>query len=1629
MPLSRLDNFLKNVKGNILYVDPNNLDSTDGIENQGNSLSRPFKTLQRALIEASRFSYQVGLDNDRFERTTIYLAPGEYQIDNRPGYIPTGSSQYVQRSGQTTGDFPAFSSTSNFDLNDSNNILYKFNSVFGGVIVPRGVSIVGQDLRKCKIKPLYVPNPENDLIERSSIFRLTGATYFFSFSVFDSPKSRGIYKDYTTNTFTGTFSHHKLTVFEFADGANPVNIDDEFLTYQTDRTDLDMYYEKIGLAYGASSGRNIQPDYPEAGVDIQPRIDEFRIVGPTAGTAGITSIKSGDAVTPNTTVTVETNSAIFGLNIDTNVIVTGVPDDAYNGTFSVTRVLAANEEGVTEFQYESATVPTNALPNPLGTTVDLSTDTVSSASPYVFSVSLRSVYGMCGMHADGSKADGFKSMVVAQFTGISLQLDDNAFVKYNSTSGTYEDRTTVENLHIDIDARYKPEYENYHIKASNNSFMQLVSVFGVGYAEHFRVESGGDFSLTNSNSNFGMRALRSDGFRDSAYEQDDYGYITQMIPPRFIEPETMTVEFFPIDVGVTTGVGDTSRAYIYGYKNADVRPPSLSEGYRFGAKTNDKLYAAFSVSGTITPFEARIIMPNTEYTDNEVSAKKVNTVGRTGLGNSITSSTLTFTEDHNLINGESIRVISDNGRLPDGLSANRLYYAITDGLSSDEIRIAQTLNDTSAGNEITINSFGGRLTVESRVNDKLPGEAGHPIQYDTSEGQWYVNVATASTENNLYGKIEDGVASLGESTPRTYLVRQPDNRSSLDRIYRMRCVIPASSATAARPPLPGYVIQESNDVTGASDTEVQYFYNTGSVTMNNDAQMRNFTFIANATFDNGISNYTTELPHNLSIGSKVKIENITSTNFPVVGAALSGYNGEFTVSGISSSLTFSVNTSSSDPGTFSNNTSVRTRSLPTMKRTSFDGSYYIYEVNEVDEFVLGEQDGVYDLIVKSSNNIPTIAPFSTSSYSLPQPTRNIFPQQDRDNPHSNPDAAICYALPDNLGEVVINNPENSLTRETIDQLYLDTRAGVALTDIQTTDVGFGITIFTSIDHGLNGITRVAISNGGGGYGNGTGSEEIFYNVKLDAIGGGSLGRNATAVVTVNASGQMSNIEIMNPGSSYVVGDTLGAVGIATTTGFSAATLEVNRILDNRGDTLQVEGIFDSNFTSFNKLYRIVNVEGTQGIGVTPVGGVSGIATLGVGADVVSRASARLVGHTLDVESFEYDKTTGIATVTTTQAHGFSVNNTVFIDGSTDDFYNGQAIIKETIGLTTFTSKIGINTITPDIAGVMKVHPAGLAAQGGDVGVITEDLEGRGKYGYAGITTTIVNGITTTTATVDITNLNRYNLQIGDYLKIDNEIVRIRTTVNDSGSNTQITVFRGVLGTNATNHVAGSVVQRVGVYPIELRRNSIIRASGHTFEYIGYGPGNYSTAFPSKQTKQLSPTEQLNAQSLETNAGINNYTGMNDAGDYYIGNKKISSNSGKEQVFKTPIQTIAGEDPYSRSSSEKDLGLNYVDSDKLTVSRSVIVDGGDSNEILSEFNGPVSFSKKISSTSSEGIEANCLFIQGSALISRKITVGISTPSQSGNPGDIVYNANPENGGSVGWVYTINNEWKTFGDISS
>ena len=307
MPLNKLDNFIKNTEGRILYVNPNDLDSTDSIENQGNSLARPFKTVQRALLEAARFSYVAGDNNDLVEKTTILLFPGEHLIDNRPGfaiYDNAGAAYAVSRAGGAgvlASSVLSLGLDSNFDLTQEDNILYKFNSYYGGVVVPRGTSIVGLDLRKTKIRPKYVPNPTDDAVAKSAIFRITGACYFWQFSLFDGDSSGVVYTnpdDFgTTNQSTPNFSHHKLTCFEFCDGVNNVG------SYGL--TDLDMYYSKVSNAYNAY--RAIDEKYPADPLGFAKRNPEWEIVGAfTSDRIEISSIISGNGSTASSVVTVTT---------------------------------------------------------------------------------------------------------------------------------------------------------------------------------------------------------------------------------------------------------------------------------------------------------------------------------------------------------------------------------------------------------------------------------------------------------------------------------------------------------------------------------------------------------------------------------------------------------------------------------------------------------------------------------------------------------------------------------------------------------------------------------------------------------------------------------------------------------------------------------------------------------------------------------------------------------------------------------------------------------------------------------------------------------------------------------------------------------------------------------------------------------------------------------------------------------------------------------------------------------------------------------------------------------------------------------------------------------------------------
>ena len=594
MALTRLKNIITSRTGRIIYVNPDDFDASDAYDNRGNSALRPFKTLQRALLEVSRFSYRVGLSNDEFDAFSIYLYPSEYVIDNRPGL-----SDYNQ--------IQPFNENSNFDITSPSNELYKFNSTRGGVIVPRGASVVGSDLRRTKFIPKYVPYPT---VQGSlgitaanepgpaAIFRLTGGCYFWQASFFDGDTTGVYYRD-DLSQIAPNYSHHKLTCFEYANG-----------------TDLELYYQKISKGYAVipdTSGIAAQDQ-------LQARVEENRIVGPISDEFAVSQIIRNGQTATAFTVDELGNPKNHGFSVGVAVNISGVtgPTDQdallYNGSFLVT-----SAQG-NQFTYQMSSEPSgNALGSNVLVKVEI--DTVDSASPYCFNLSLRSVWGINGMHADGAEATGFKSMVVAQFTGISLQKDDRAFVLYNPSTGAYEVQAAGSGAHINGLCKYRKGWRHVHIHASNDAFIQVVSVFAVGFGDHFFSESGGDLSITNSNSNFGNTSLRSKGFKAASFTKDKAGRITHVIPPKNLsDVEEISINWVTIDITKTRSVADPTKLFLYGYTVETGKPPSKIQGYTVGARrddvnTPDRIYVLLVASGASAP--------TTHYAEINPSGKDV----------------------------------------------------------------------------------------------------------------------------------------------------------------------------------------------------------------------------------------------------------------------------------------------------------------------------------------------------------------------------------------------------------------------------------------------------------------------------------------------------------------------------------------------------------------------------------------------------------------------------------------------------------------------------------------------------------------------------------------------------------------------------------------------------------------------------------------------------------------------------------------------------------------------------------------------------------------------------------------------------------------------------------------------
>ena len=1563
MPLNKLDNFIKNTEGRILYVSPADLDATDSIDNEGNSLARPFKTIQRALIESARFSYIVGKNNDLVEQTTILLMPGEHEVDNRPGWTIKNDNGVAKVSPpDDTGSFVnasnlSLSLNSNFDLDQESNELYRFNSVQGGVIVPRGTSIVGLDLRKTKIRPKYVPNP-TDSTPSSAIFRLTGACYLWQFSFFDGKGEVYIKNDNfeETNKAIPTFSHHKLTCFEYADGVNEIN--------PIGLTDLDMYYAKLSHAYGTqASDRQIPAEekFPDTnGLEgLAKQRPEFEIVGAFADDPlQIDSIFAGTGSTPTARVTVRTNKP-HRLAVGTPIKVSNVTGTGTEPLNVSTVVSEIDTIDANKFYYtltsDFSGIP--AEPETSGAQVTVETDSVSGASPYVFNVSLRSVWGMNGMHADGSKATGFRSMVVAQFTGVSLQKDDRSFVKYNLGTRAYDIGANVtpvyggdlssasslpnaEALHLDSEAVYRKGWETTHIRVSNNAIVQIVSVFAIGYNRHFLIESGGDASITNSNSNFGQLSLVSDGFRNEAFDKDNKGFITHIISPRTIDNTETDIDWLALDVADTVGYATSDRLYINGFGSESEKPGAITQGFRVGAKQNDVLYLDYQ---NVT-YTASIVM-----SDGVSSSKKEYSVGQPSSGVFTLSS-----GTHTLETGEKVIIISDGGDVPENIIPHKIYYAIVTG--NNTLKLASSEARAIDNDHIDANG-GSDLRIISRVSDKDSGDKGHPIQWDSTTSSWYINTV-AGTSNQIYSTILANQNSLGEKTDIPYIKRISDDRSLDEKLYKIRVVIP-EEIKGAKTPENGAIIQESSS-TGLFNYDDE---SSSSISADNAgyAYNRNLRFISTCSFDNSntsnpLAIVTSEQPHNLEVGNKVTIRNVTdSTVNTGIGTFNKGYNGVFEVDTIVDSLTFKYKIPGRTPGTFNNNLGIRSDTLPRFEKTDCSKNFYVYRNEVISEYIEGKQDGIYHIFaLNADNQIPS--EFTDIKYS--QNVVDMYPQSDRDNVEDNPLPTKSFALRAPLGEVASSDLKKSLTKESLDKLSTSLLSYPLVSSFNS---GTGVVVLNK-EHSFGSIYSGTITDGASGFTPGT-----YRNVRC--LNSDDSWNGVTANITVTSGiASVGVATINNPGSGYSnTGNIVLKFEEYPGTEFTVTPAD-------RGYGVDTAVQFTGSTTKADTVRKITSIGSSTQITVT-------------------------TGDTLDLDTSQYIvplgpvvSFTAVGNTITANAHGLVTGNKFTVVDDNDSVV-GEYIVTNNV-LTNpneFEVTGGIGTNSGYI-----IKNAFISNKGSSDSR-DERLSERShalSNGDTLITDSAISmsvGIVTVTVSSQDSVNNRYPL--GTYIKIDNEIMRVSSQgLQGSGTN-ELNVIRGALASKPEEHASGSLVTKLTPLPVEFRRPSIVRASGHTFEYLGYGPGNYSTGLPQVQVRTLTEREEFLSQSQERSGGIVVYTGMNNKGDFFIGNQKKSSATGEEVTFDTPIPTVTGQDA-SRLSAVFD---------EVVAKERVIVEGGVSGEILSQFDGPVIFNKPVTFsqtpsigsqlrvvdvTDSVDINTGAAIIKGGLGVTKNVNIGIN-----------------------------------------
>jgi hypothetical protein len=627
--------YMGGTNGYVVFVAPEFPTATDATENDGQSA--PYLTVNRAVIEIAKQSIVRANESDRYQnnRYTIFVQPGTNPVYNDPG-LPL-EAQPNDTSGKK------FSANLETVEQITPDVLTQFNPETGGLLLPRGTSLKGLDLRKTILRPSYVPTYYNWLSNQGTnqpvtdIIKWTGNSYITELTFKDKNpvayiSSFGNYQKSATAVFNCLQSHgfslNDKVFFSFASGTNQQTVTNTSAILQGFYYVYPLSVRSFLLSYTPIT--DVEANFVER--NQLPANDEGQAYLATAAWEPYTHHRLrciGDATKAELdTFYVKVQKAFpkyFENKINQGEVI---------------------NPGETEIVAPTPDVPT------------LLTNDNSNGSPYCFNLSVRSTYGLCGYEHDAQRVTGFRSALIAQFTVASLQNDPTVYEVYTTifdqekqqgVSAWYPlavatwaaaDRATRPDNPYDmtwpeqlvylagvpvVNIRYAYrsqtvdngktiglpdlEYDTRHFgfRARNGGYVQGDTGWAIGTAVGFWTMSGSKMSVTNSSSNFGSIAIRTEGFSGigtlggSLPQDQGFSFAGIRMPQKLTPYEVNDFSIYSLGATVKSVVTDAAAGLQTmtlgpGFKPITLLPYSLAPNTALWVQNAKVSYRAFFVA-------------------------------------------------------------------------------------------------------------------------------------------------------------------------------------------------------------------------------------------------------------------------------------------------------------------------------------------------------------------------------------------------------------------------------------------------------------------------------------------------------------------------------------------------------------------------------------------------------------------------------------------------------------------------------------------------------------------------------------------------------------------------------------------------------------------------------------------------------------------------------------------------------------------------------------------------------------------------------------------------------------------------------------------------------------------------